>query len=61
MNNIPELIKTNPDAFDYPDCRPVGEVKDGFWEGFHKQVNDQLPDYLKAALAKAKGAKQQTA
>ena len=53
MNNVPELIKANPDAFDFPDCRP-GNSADEWWANFHKQSNEHLPDYLKEAMAAAK-------
>ena len=47
-NNIEELIKTNPDAFDYPDCSDAPYKDPREDAGFQS-----LPDYLKAAVEAA--------
>jgi hypothetical protein len=59
MNNIEELIKTNPDAFDYPDCRVGG----GYSDEMRAEVEKNLPDFLKQSptVAKAKEPEQQPA
>jgi hypothetical protein len=53
MNNIPELIKTKPEMFDYPDCSDAEFVEPTESEGF-----EHLPDDLKQALVAAKSKKE---